>query len=707
MYFTNKRYFSRGNSLLPIEEAGRDRQSRQQASGVARQSKKSKKRTKKKKMVNSQSVNAKRNRGNVNSININVGGGGGGGFRGGGGSSSSSTSFVPQQTQSRSVDPRGLEEVLNRLTRMEARQQPAQAQSTPAPRPSPAAPAAPAAPVAPVAPAKEKEKEKRKKKKREDAPQADLGEIGRHLRGVLKEVPKYVPAPAPEPRPAPGPIPFTGEQMDFPEQDGSRRRAEMRSRLRELRESAEIEKGLRQGEDEERRQRQTIQQERRGMEDADVDGDSYELSKRQRQTIPTANNWSQQDRRDMATATIGKFEQQYGFKKLEAGKGSEDWEAKAARAEAAEASRAEAVAQQRAAKQQEPTQQVPAQQESIGYYPGDFFPAADAPTSFTPKGASKEPDLVDLMHAMEAEEEKSRSAAQDNRFERKQAKKAQKERRREGAAKKAAEAVIRSAQLKAKWEQQQAMERALQDKAPSAATSVKDKRVEKALAVTPQPSPQQAPAATPVRERTKGFSIHKAITKSRRDQPVVLNQKKEERPRKAQLSLGDASPRSVMTFTAEKDPMATPPEWKKAKEKKFVKIADATKRVEQRLTAKRARPQIRAAESRQLAIQNARAELPMASPAEQAQAHGPDLRGLQASIAARPVTVPEVTMGEHKRDRGGNPNLPPDRPPRRAPRLEIEAPPTPPVPERDETPEIENLPIPEIEDAPDDLDDLD
>ena len=255
------------------------------------------------------------------------------------------------------------------------------------------------------------------------------------------------------------------------------------------------------------------------------------------------------------------------------------------------------------------------------------------------------------------------------------------------------------------------MERALQDKAPSAATSVKDKRVEKALAVTPQPSPQQAPAATPVRERTKGFRYtpydHMAITKSRRDQPVVSNQRQEDRPRKAQLSLGDASPRSVMTFTAEKDPMATPPEWKKAKEKKFVKIADATKRVEQRLTAKRARPQIRAAESRQLAIQNARAELPMASPAEQAQAHGPDLRGLQASIAARPVTVPEVTMGEHKRDRGGNPNLPPDRPPRRAPRLEIEAPPTPPVPERDETPEIENLPIPEIEDAPDDLDDLD
>ena len=108
MFFTNKRYFSRGNSLLPTEVVGRDRQSRQQASGVARQSKKSKKRTKKKKMVNSQSVNAKRNRGNVNSININVGGGplgGGGGFRGGGGSSSSSsTSFVPQQN--RDVDPR-------------------------------------------------------------------------------------------------------------------------------------------------------------------------------------------------------------------------------------------------------------------------------------------------------------------------------------------------------------------------------------------------------------------------------------------------------------------------------------------------------------------------------------------------------------------------------------------------------------------------
>jgi hypothetical protein len=65
MFFTNKRYFSRGNSLLPTEVVGRGRQSRQQASGVARQSKKSKKRTKKKKMVNSQSVNAKRNRGNV------------------------------------------------------------------------------------------------------------------------------------------------------------------------------------------------------------------------------------------------------------------------------------------------------------------------------------------------------------------------------------------------------------------------------------------------------------------------------------------------------------------------------------------------------------------------------------------------------------------------------------------------------------------
>ena len=49
MFFTNKRYFSRGNSLLPTEVVGRDRQSRQQASGVARQSKKSKKRTKKKK----------------------------------------------------------------------------------------------------------------------------------------------------------------------------------------------------------------------------------------------------------------------------------------------------------------------------------------------------------------------------------------------------------------------------------------------------------------------------------------------------------------------------------------------------------------------------------------------------------------------------------------------------------------------------------
>ena len=82
----------------------------------------------------------------------------------------------------------------------------------------------------------------------------------------------------------------------------------------------------------------------------------------------------------------------------------------------------------------------------------------------------------------------------------------------------------------------------------------------------------------------------------------------------------------------------------------------------------------------------------MASPAEQAQAHGPDLRGLLASIAARPITVPEVTMGEQKRDRGETPDLPLDRPPRGGPRLEIEAPPTPPVPERD-------VPVPQIEDA--------
>ncbi len=49
MYFSNKRYFSKGNSLLPTEVVGRERQTRQVASGVARRSTKSKKRTKKKK----------------------------------------------------------------------------------------------------------------------------------------------------------------------------------------------------------------------------------------------------------------------------------------------------------------------------------------------------------------------------------------------------------------------------------------------------------------------------------------------------------------------------------------------------------------------------------------------------------------------------------------------------------------------------------
>ena len=90
----------------------------------------------------------------------------------------------------------------------------------------------------------------------------------------------------------------------------------------------------------------------------------------------------------------------------------------------------------------------------------------------------------------------------------------------------------------------------------------------------------------------------------------------------------------------------------------------------------------------------------MASLAEQAQAHGPDLRGLLASIASRPSTIPEVTMGEHKGDRGEPPDLPPDRPPRRS-RLVIEASPTPPVPDRDDAPQLEDTApsIPQLEDA--------
>jgi hypothetical protein len=98
----------------------------------------------------------------------------------------------------------------------------------------------------------------------------------------MLKLPARATAPAPRlaPRPALGPIPFTCGQMDFLAQDSSQRRAAMRSRLRDLRESAEIEKGLRGGEYEERRQKQTI---------------------------PIASNWSQQEHRDMATATIGNF----------------------------------------------------------------------------------------------------------------------------------------------------------------------------------------------------------------------------------------------------------------------------------------------------------------------------------------------------------------------------------------------------------------
>eukprot|EP01050_Picozoa_sp_SAG11_P012849 SAG11_NODE_1458_length_4874_cov_218.142827_1_plen_144_part_10 len=75
-YFSNKRYFSRGNTLLPTELASQDRVRRSKP----RKSVKKSKRRKRKKIRNSISnnkqstiVRASKSKGNVNAITINIG----------------------------------------------------------------------------------------------------------------------------------------------------------------------------------------------------------------------------------------------------------------------------------------------------------------------------------------------------------------------------------------------------------------------------------------------------------------------------------------------------------------------------------------------------------------------------------------------------------------------------------------------------------
>ena len=90
-YFTEKRFFSKGEALLPTEIAARDRNRRRGPQPIV--VKKSKKK-KKKIMTNSQKIKAKNNRGNINSINLSFGNMGGGGASGGGGGSSGGSGGV-------------------------------------------------------------------------------------------------------------------------------------------------------------------------------------------------------------------------------------------------------------------------------------------------------------------------------------------------------------------------------------------------------------------------------------------------------------------------------------------------------------------------------------------------------------------------------------------------------------------------------------
>ena len=73
MYFSDKLLFSKGNALIPVEVAARDRQRRQPVARKIRNTRSKKKKTNMSKNKRSVVIKASKSRGNINAININIG----------------------------------------------------------------------------------------------------------------------------------------------------------------------------------------------------------------------------------------------------------------------------------------------------------------------------------------------------------------------------------------------------------------------------------------------------------------------------------------------------------------------------------------------------------------------------------------------------------------------------------------------------------
>ena len=73
MYFSDKLLFSKGNALIPVEVAARDRQRRQPPPRKKRNTRSKKKKTNMSKNKRSVVIKASKSRGVINAININIG----------------------------------------------------------------------------------------------------------------------------------------------------------------------------------------------------------------------------------------------------------------------------------------------------------------------------------------------------------------------------------------------------------------------------------------------------------------------------------------------------------------------------------------------------------------------------------------------------------------------------------------------------------
>ena len=73
MYFSDKLLFSKGNALIPVEVAARDRQRRQPPPRKKRNTRSKKKNTNMSKNKRSVVIKASKSRGVINAININIG----------------------------------------------------------------------------------------------------------------------------------------------------------------------------------------------------------------------------------------------------------------------------------------------------------------------------------------------------------------------------------------------------------------------------------------------------------------------------------------------------------------------------------------------------------------------------------------------------------------------------------------------------------